>query len=79
MGYYNTSARKYNTRRQTEDVRGAKLNAAKNLRITFLLGILLGVLMPFLVDIAMFGTPMPCHTIESLGNGDSIQKCEVRR
>lgn len=40
-------------------------------------GVILGLLMPFLVDYALFGTPMPCKTVQVYEDGSSIQSCKV--
>lgn len=60
--------------------RGVNCTVPRNQgRIIFLLGLLLGVMTPFLIDIVMFGTPMPCKTTESFQDGSSLQLCEVKR
>lgn len=47
--------------------------------IHFFAGFLLALALPFLIDLALFGNPMPCQTEKVYEDGSSIQKCEVRR
>ena len=42
------------------------------------IGIILGLLLPFLVDWILFSTPFPCQTIANYEDGSSIQACKVR-
>lgn len=38
-------------------------------------GLAIGIAIPFAIDILLFGTPTPCHTIYSYNDGSSIQAC----
>lgn len=44
----------------------------------FVAGFLLAMAIPFLLDWALFGTPVPCQTTQVFEDGSSIQSCEVR-
>lgn len=44
----------------------------------FWAGVILAIVVPFLLDFAMFGTPFPCETIKTFEDGSSVQKCSVR-
>jgi len=46
--------------------------------IPIFFGILIGLAIPFLIDWAMFGTPIPCKTVVVYEDGGSLQTCEVR-
>lgn len=42
------------------------------------LGLAAGYAVPLLINVALFGTVMPCHTVKHYEDGSSIQACEVR-
>ena len=46
-----------------------------------ILGILIGVLLPFMIDFVLFGDFTPCQTITGLEfeASTSLQQCKVRR
>lgn len=44
----------------------------------FFAGFVLAMILPFLIDWALFGTPTPCQTEKVFEDGSSIQSCEVR-
>lgn len=44
----------------------------------FWAGVVLALVLPFLIDFALFGTPFPCKTIQTFEDGSSVQSCEVR-
>lgn len=46
--------------------------------IPFLVGFFLALTLPFFLDFVLFGSPVPCETIQSFEDGSSIQKCSVR-
>jgi hypothetical protein len=43
-----------------------------------IIGIIIGVLMPLIMDLFLFGTPFPCSTVTTYEDGSSVQKCSVR-
>ena len=45
----------------------------------FWAGFILAMVIPFLLDWALFGTPIPCQTEKVFKDGSSIQRCEVRK
>ena len=47
--------------------------------IPIFIGVLIGLMLPFLIDWAMFGNPTPCHSIKVFEDGSSLQSCQVRR
>jgi hypothetical protein len=44
----------------------------------FIAGFILALIVPFLIDWVLFGTPTPCHTVKTYEDGSSLQACEVR-
>lgn len=44
----------------------------------FFIGAVVGILIPMLLDLSLFGTITPCHTVSHYEDGSSVQKCEVR-
>ncbi len=44
----------------------------------FVVGFILALAIPFLMDWALFGTPTPCSTTKVFEDGSSLQSCEVR-
>lgn len=42
----------------------------------FIIGIVIGLLIPFAIDLLMFGTTSPCETTTKYEDGSSIQSCE---
>lgn len=46
--------------------------------IPFLVGFLIALALPFLIDYALFGNAMPCETVKTFEDGSSVQKCSVR-
>lgn len=59
----------------TGALRGPKELKMKNI----LLGLALGIALPFLGDYILFGTPTPCHSVEVYEDGSSLQHCDVRQ
>lgn len=73
----NISARFYKSKGYN-GVRDAKLAADKKSTLIFT-GIIIGGILPFLIDMVLFNTPFPCHSIQVFKDGSSIQECGVRR
>ena len=46
--------------------------------IPFFVGLVLAIIITFLLDFALFGTPFPCETVKTFEDGSSVQKCSVR-
>lgn len=44
----------------------------------FIIGFILALIVPLLIDWVLFGTPTPCHTVKVYEDGSSLQACEVR-
>ena len=40
--------------------------------------IAIGLLLPLLMDVVLFGTPTPCETVVRYEDGSSVQHCSVR-
>lgn len=38
-------------------------------------GLAIGIAIPFAIDIILFGTPTPCHSLYTYKDGSSIQAC----
>lgn len=43
-----------------------------------IIGVLIGIALPFMVDMVLFGDPTPCSTIKVYEDGSSIQGCGTR-
>ena len=68
----------YRTSRYGNQNRGNAVGGVNWRWFPFFAGFLLAVVLPFLIDWALFGTPTPCQTEKVFENGSSIQSCEVR-
>lgn len=44
----------------------------------FFIGAVVGICLPLLMDLVLFGTLMPCETVKTFEDGSSIQNCSVR-
>lgn len=44
----------------------------------FLAGVAVAIIAPMLMDLVLFGTITPCHTVKVYEDGSSLQACEVR-
>lgn len=45
----------------------------------FFVGFVLALVLPFLIDLALFGNPQPCHTEKVYEDGSSTQLCKVEK
>lgn len=42
------------------------------------IGVIIGLILPLLIDWLLFGSVTPCHTIKKFEDGSSIQACTVK-
>lgn len=45
---------------------------------TLIIGVVIGIALPLLLDLFLFGTVTPCHTIKHYEDGSSVQACTVK-